>query len=444
MRTLIVTLGSAGDLHPFLAVARRLSAQGEDVEVMANAPYEDAVLREGLAFSALCTERDHLRTAGHPDLWHPIRGFGVLWRHLAVPAIEPVRARVTAWLDEAGSAPVRVLASPLAIGARIVREQRPYPLCSVYTAPANLRSTGDPMYLGSWHVPTWLPRPARHALWWALDKWKLDPMGRPAVVAALRAAGLPNPRGSLFGRWIHSPDGGITLFPASFCAAQPDWPSHIDIGDFPLYRANGDDALDPALSGFLAAGPPPVVIFAGSASGAQGASLLREALGACRALGLRVVALVPTADPTAAGQGSGRATAFSPDAFSPRLTDTEDHELVFRCAHAPLELLLPRAAVFIHHGGIGSCAQGLKARTPQLIRPFAYDQFDNAARVEQEGAGRFIPRGAGSRAAFLAALNDLAEGGGAIGGREADVGDARGMDAVVRALERWAARTDPS
>lgn len=415
MRYLLVTLGSAGDLHPFLAVGRALATLGHDVEVMTNAPYEDAVRREGFAFSPLCSERDHRRTAEHPDLWHPIRGFGVLWRHLAVPAIEPVRARVLGMFDAASE--FRVLASPLAVGARIARMQREFRLCSLYTAPANLRSTSDPMYLGAWRVPSWLPRSMRGLLWRLLDWRKLEPMARPAVESTCRAAGVSRSHGSLFGEWIHSPDGGVTLFPPSFCDLQDDWPSHVHSGNFPIFRASGDNDLPPALAAFLDGGQQPVAIFAGSAPGAHGRTLLRDALIACRALGLRSIALGPAAVDVAADAG-------------------EDPEFIHRCAHAPLDLLLHRCLVFVHHGGIGSCAQGLRARIPQLIRPFAYDQFDNAARIEADGAGRLVRHDSRSRVALLQVLEELAMSGGAIKPCElAD--DPDGSQGVLRGLADW-------
>jgi rhamnosyltransferase subunit B len=427
LKYLVVTLGSAGDLHPFLAVARALAAEGHDVEVMSNAPYEEAVRAEGLAFRPLCSVRDHERTASHADLWDPLRGFGVLWRHLAVPAIEPVRARVMALHEElsthgsSGRPALRVLASPLAVGARIARMQAPIALCSVYTAPSNLRSVSDPMYLGGWRVPQWVPTPLRRALWWGLDRWKLEPMARPALQAVFAALGIPAPTASTFGEWIHSPEGGITLFPAWFCERQTGWP-RVEMGDFPLYRGAGDTMLAPELQAFLEAGPRPVVVFPGSTPGEHGRTLLRQTLTACRALGLRVVALGPT--------------ALEERAPGP----AEDPEFVHRCAHAPLAMLLPHTSVFVHHGGIGSCAQGLRHRVPQLVRPFAYDQFDNAARVEEEGAGRFVPPGAGARAAILTSLDELSGGG---AGAIADHATADGrteMDRILGALERWESR----
>jgi UDP:flavonoid glycosyltransferase YjiC (YdhE family) len=57
----------------------------------------------------------------------------------------------------------------------------------------------------------------------------------------------------------------------------------------------------------------------------------------------------------------------------------------------PFSQLLPRAAALVHHGGIGSSAQGLAAGVPQLVMPMAFDQPDNAARLERLGVAASIP-----------------------------------------------------
>jgi rhamnosyltransferase subunit B len=55
--------------------------------------------------------------------------------------------------------------------------------------------------------------------------------------------------------------------------------------------------------------------------------------------------------------------------------------------YVPLRALLPHAAALMHHGGIGTTAEALRAGTPQLIIPLSHDQFDNAERVKALGVG---------------------------------------------------------
>ena len=54
-------------------------------------------------------------------------------------------------------------------------------------------------------------------------------------------------------------------------------------------------------------------------------------------------------------------------------------------AHVPFTVLLPRVAAVVHHGGIGTTAEAFRAGVPQLVVPFAYDQFDNGLRAKRLG-----------------------------------------------------------
>jgi len=60
--------------------------------------------------------------------------------------------------------------------------------------------------------------------------------------------------------------------------------------------------------------------------------------------------------------------------------------------YAPFSKVFPRAAVIVHQGGIGTCAQALAAGRPMLVVPYAFDQPDNAARLQRLGVARSISR----------------------------------------------------
>ena len=139
---------------------------------------------------------------------------------------------------------------------------------------------------------------------------------------------------------------------------------------FPLVEHGVSLTLTADLTRFLDAGPAPVVVSAGTANAVSHA-FYAAAIEAYTMLGLRVVAV--TADPLQLPED---------------LPDT-----VLHASYAPFDALLPRAAAFIRHGGIGSVAQALRAGIPQLIQPMAFDQFDNASRVARLNAGReILPR----------------------------------------------------
>jgi UDP:flavonoid glycosyltransferase YjiC (YdhE family) len=60
--------------------------------------------------------------------------------------------------------------------------------------------------------------------------------------------------------------------------------------------------------------------------------------------------------------------------------------------YAPFSELFPRAAVIVHHGGIGTTGLAMRAGRPMLVMPSAWDQPDHAERVSRLGLGRAIAR----------------------------------------------------
>lgn len=379
-RVCLLGFGSAGDVHPLLALGRDLRERGHPVTLLTNPAYAQAAAAEALDFVPVGEARHLEETARHPKLWHPIDGLGVMWRYLLRPALVPSYERLA---EIARGGPSVVVASPVAMGARIAQERLGLPLVSVYTAATMLRTVQDPMTLADWRVPRALPRVLRRGAWALLDRYKLEPLVRPDLDALRGSLGLPPLRDKVFGRWMHSPQGGVTLFPSWFAAPASDWPAQVTAGGFPLYDEPTAEP-PPALARFVAAGAPPVVFMPGTARHAA-EDFFRAAVQACERIGVRGVLLGPV-----------------PDAAARALP-----AMLHAAPYAPFGWLLPRARALVHHGGIGSCAQALRAGIPQLLMPHAYDQFDNAMRLESLGVGRQVtpdPRGWASLGAVLEEL----------------------------------------
>ena len=95
-------------------------------------------------------------------------------------------------------------------------------------------------------------------------------------------------------------------------------------------------------------------------------------------------------------------------------------------AHANCSTRCTAAArALVHHGGIGSSAQALRAGIPQLVAPQAYDQYDNAMRLQALGVADVLPSGAAGLARMPHRLARLLDSPG-----------------VPAACARWAARTE--
>ena len=78
---------------------------------------------------------------------------------------------------------------------------------------------------------------------------------------------------------------------------------------------------------------------------------------------------------------TGRRAVFQGDWAS----NCELPDYVFRAGWVPHSWLFPKCSLVVHHGGASTLANGLRAGVPNLVIPFAWDQFfwgDRVSRLE--------------------------------------------------------------
>ena len=90
MNILLIPLGSAGDVHPFVGLGLALRARGHDVTLITGAYFEDLVRRLGMKMVPLGTAEEFETGINDPDLWHPRRGLELIVRKSLLPALAPV------------------------------------------------------------------------------------------------------------------------------------------------------------------------------------------------------------------------------------------------------------------------------------------------------------------------------------------------------------------
>ncbi|WP_323120130.1 glycosyltransferase [Burkholderia alba] len=357
MSTVIVTaIGSAGDIHPLLGIGLALAARGHRVVFCTHPPFEAAARRCGFEFVPVGTASEYAEAMANPALWDPRTSFRTLWQVVA-PILRPHydALRALAGRDT-------VLVGTLwAFSARLMQELHGTPFVSVQISPSTLLSAHAPPTHKRLTIPRGLPLFAKAGLMAMIERGVLDRICGPALNAVRTELGLA-PARRILGRWLHSTDGVLCLFPAWFAQPQPDWPArHLQSG-FPLFNDIGAPQPDPALDAFLASGGAPIVFTAGSTL-IDGAGYAAAVAAVLRATGARGILLTP--DPVG---------------------DARDAELLVR-RYVPMRALLPRCRALVHHGGIGTAALAYAAGIAQVVTPFAHDQFDNAQRVADSGCG---------------------------------------------------------
>ena len=363
MNVLLLTLGSHGDVHPFVGLGIRLRQRGHHVALATNGYFKRLVEHARLEFIECGTAEEYLTLATNADLWHPMKSlravFGGTAQYLR-PMYEIAR-------DFAGQRDdAVVVASSLALGARAAHDKHRFPLASVHLSPSIFQSVHEPPKLPGLNFFTpWAPLWLMRGLFRVINAM-VDSVIAPPVNDLRRDLALPPVRGVIRDYW-HAPQRVIALFPEWFGRKQPDWPAQTRLTDFPLYDEPDLSPISPELDRFIAAGDPPIAFTPGSAMW-QGRKFFDASVDACVRLNRRGLLLTRHRD-------------HLPASLPPN---------VIHVHYAPFSQLLPRCAAFVHHAGIGSTAQALAAGVPQLLTPFTHDQPDNSARIVKLGCGRIV------------------------------------------------------
>ena len=363
MTVLVIGLGSSGDVLPNVGIGLALKERGHRVILVAGQHFEALARRTGLDFIGLGTEEEYVKVIHDPDLWHPLRAFSVVAKHLILPTIRPIYEIIRQHHE---SEKTVVTAPVTAFGARIANEKLGVPLATVHLQPTLLRSIVHPPVFGFPDIIGHLPRSLRGTYLYATDRYIIDPLIAPGTNTFRAELGLP-PVHRLFDRWLNSPQLIIGLFTDWFAPPQPDWPANVHLMGFPLYDESESHGIPAELTSFLDGGEAPIIFTAGSAM-AQGKEFFRVSVEVCRNKGWRGILL----------------TEF-PEQLPVNLPEGIQH-----FGYVPFSAVLPRAAAFVHHGGIGTTAQALAAGIPQFIVPLAHDQPDNAVSIRRLGVGDFL------------------------------------------------------
>jgi rhamnosyltransferase subunit B len=361
-RILLNTWGSLGDLYPYLQIARRLRAIGHTPLLATCGIYREMVEAHGIEFLAVRPDVDPDDSAMLARVMNPRRGAQVIVEEMVAPA---VRAAYDDLLPAAEHADC-IVSHPVTFAAPLVAGVLRKPWISTVLAPASFFSIYD------FPVPAPAPMLAHLLRLGPITGWAVKKLVRAATftwlgpVRAFRAdLGLPDPGDPLF-EGQFSPHLTLALYSRVLGDPQPDWPPHAHITGFPFGPPG--DALPAEIAAFLDQGDPPIVFTLGSSAVGAAGLFYDDAVGAAEILGRRAILLTGL-------RGRNRLAAPLPPGIL--AVDYVAHASVF-----------PHAAAIVHHGGVGTMGEALRAGRPMLVLPFAHDQPDNAVRAARLGVAR--------------------------------------------------------
>jgi UDP:flavonoid glycosyltransferase YjiC (YdhE family) len=413
MRIRVLTIGSQGDVRPYVAFGAALRQAGHDVRVVTHPGFESLVRERDLEFAPVAG--DPREQEGNPrmrDLHDNGRSLVRWWRTFNEVDAPLMRRRMRDCWEACSDADVIVASIlPYFFGYAVARKLDVplvrafyFPVSPTRSYPAefvpNSLRFGASLNLASYHLQ-------RQVVW---------QVARPSIAAAYRdvlgSGSLPilEPFGELDRRQQLL----LYCYSAAVSPPPPDWGPWIDVTGYWFLDRASDWTPPPALEAFLEAGPPPVYIGGfGHMTNRDPAELARVVVRALALTGQRAIVLT--------GWGG-----LSPDELPREF---------FAVEWVPFDWLFPRVAAVVHHGGAGTTAASLRAGLPTIVVPFFLDQFYWGRRVFELGVGpRPIPRKR-LEAQTLAAALRLATGDAGMRERAAALGRRiRAEDGVGRAV----------
>jgi UDP:flavonoid glycosyltransferase YjiC (YdhE family) len=359
----LFTLGSRGDVEPYIALGEGLVTAGHTVRLSTHARYGPEIRAVGLEFSPAAGDPRVMVQEEAGKRWlesgrNPIR---IMRRLLDISG--PIFREYLQDCEAAMSGTDAVLFSVLAFPAYHLAEAAGIPAVGAYLQPmtrtAQMPSlfarAGGPGFVNLWsHIAT--------------EQITWQPMRR-TVNEWRRSLGLgPLPRSGLY-RPIYRSMPVLYGYSPTVVPPPSDWPSQVKVTGY-WARETFNDRRPQRLEQFLSAGPAPVYVGFGSRPERQPRALADLVLSAVRRAGKRAVLLT----------GWGGLT----------VADSGDDVLVVD--EVPHSWLFPQMAAVVHHGGAGTTGTGLQSGTPSIVVPSFADQFFWGERVEALGAGVNLPR----------------------------------------------------
>jgi sterol 3beta-glucosyltransferase len=367
MRILLLTIGTRGDVQPFIALGERLKQNGHDVALCTSSSFSSFVERQGLEYRYL--NNDFVELAQGETGRRAMEESGGLagrlrWMAEAARLFKPIFRKTLREEWEVAQDAEVIIYNPQSVGGFHIAEALGVP---------GIMADALPTWVPTGAFPSFAVPDLRLGKWYNRMTYRLLPLGTGgmfgSVVRQWRSETLKLPPRSRFGGELARSDGRpvpvLYSFSRHVLPPPADWPEHINVTGYWVLDETQDWRPPPELLNFLEAGPPPVFVGFGSMGGRDPARTTRLVLEALARAGQRGLLVT--------GWG-GLETEKTP-------------ENALMVENAPYSWLFPRMAAVVHHGGAGTTGAGLQAGKPTVICPFVADQPFWGRRVAALGAG---------------------------------------------------------
>jgi sterol 3beta-glucosyltransferase len=364
LRITILTIGSRGDVQPYIALGIGLQRAGHTVRFATHAIFESWVRSYGLDFALVRFNPQDIvnRPEAQKSKANIVRFMRAV-RRIVGPQFHAVFEDF--WQASQGAE--AIIGSLAAFGAYDCAEKLHVPLIMGLLQPLiptrafpSFFSPPMPNLGGTYNRLTHLL--LEQLLWhnvrswvthWRKAKLQLPPPSFTGPYSKMRAERVPHILGC-------SP--AVIPKPA-------DWAYWHYVSGYWFLDPPADWHPPAALEQFLRAGPPPIYVGFGSMRDERPEVLTQIVVDALDRTGQRGI--------LAAGWAG--------------LGGTTLPETIFQIESIPHRWLFPRMAAVVHHGGAGTTGAGLRSGIPSIIIPFGGDQYHWARVVVKLGVAPEAP-----------------------------------------------------
>lgn len=338
MHVLLYTIGSVGDVLPFVRVGAALVRAGHKVTLLTHHGYQDAAANAGISYEPIDTQNQYQEFLSSVALLNTPSKMPEFFTEHVFPFVPAALALLEAH----------------AIGNDIVVTPALYDIVP--------RLAHEKLGV----CPLWLCVSPIQAKATALQRTLFGQVLNDEIDQVRAQVGL-GPVAS-WDRWLAHTSPALALWPPWFGAPETGWMTGLTPVGFAVDTPPRLPSLSTPLRQFLNDHPSPTLVTGGTGA-FHGRKFYAAALDAAASSGQAVIVVT-------------RFPEHLPKVFS---------ENVLVIDHAPFSSLLPETGLIVHHGGIGTTAAAIAAGIPQLILAYGLDRPDNGARIQSLGMGEVVP-----------------------------------------------------
>lgn len=355
---MISSFGSSGDFNPCLGLGRALRQKDIDVIFLSNPYYEKKIIDAGLRFFPAGEYWDVFKEIGdNPDFLHPRKGPRKVWELV----LETLPVMYPAMLDLITQEKPDITACHiLEFGGMLATIQHHIPYATLSPTPMGWFSVAQPGRFVYSEMPLWIRRNQARMIRFFMNVAHTYHM-RPYC----RKRQIPNPLTRIEDTYGNA-CVNLGFWSELLRAQAADDPPRSKICGFVRDEHVKDwPDVPEAIVKLFAGDRKPVVVGMGSTASLHGGDIYQNTAAICKQLNQPCLMI---------GKGLSKYADIDRD--------------ILAVDFAPYGWVFPRAAVVIHHGGLNTTAETLRAGVSGLVIPHAYDQFDNAIRTERMGVSK--------------------------------------------------------